>query len=95
MTLLQLAQRCGTTPQTIQRLETANMTMSLEWLEKLCSALDVHPMQFFADEDVPAFQLERRVQDICLEAGVLTMRSQDFAAKLQQFLDEVGGSDAR
>lgn len=35
MTLSYLAQRVGTTAQTIQRLETGNMTVSLDWLRKI------------------------------------------------------------
>ena len=33
MTLKELADKIKTTPQTVQRLETANMTVSMEWLE--------------------------------------------------------------
>ncbi len=35
MTLQFLAQRVGTTAQTIQRLETGNMTVSLDWLQRI------------------------------------------------------------
>jgi transcriptional regulator with XRE-family HTH domain len=46
LTLDQVASKCGTTPQTIQRLETAKMTMSLEWLQQLAEVLGVAPHQF-------------------------------------------------
>lgn len=42
-TLKELADKAKTTPQTIQRLETANMTVSMAWLEKIGRALDVPP----------------------------------------------------
>jgi transcriptional regulator with XRE-family HTH domain len=35
MTLSYLAQQVGTTAQTIQRLETGNMTVSLDWLHRI------------------------------------------------------------
>ena len=35
MTLNYLAQKVGTTAQTIQRLETGNMTVSLDWLQRI------------------------------------------------------------
>lgn len=35
MTLSYLAQKVGTTAQTIQRLETGNMTVSLDWLQRI------------------------------------------------------------
>ena len=35
MTLQFLAQKVGTTAQTIQRLETGNMTVSLDWLQRI------------------------------------------------------------
>jgi transcriptional regulator with XRE-family HTH domain len=41
LTLKQIAYAIGTTPQTAQRLETGNMTVSMEWLEKIARALDV------------------------------------------------------
>ncbi|HRK18867.1 MAG TPA: helix-turn-helix transcriptional regulator [Hyphomicrobiaceae bacterium] len=41
LTLQQLAEKVGTTAQTIQRLETGNMTISLVWLEKISHALDL------------------------------------------------------
>lgn len=44
MTLRELAARVGTTPQTIQRLETAHMTVSTDWLERIATALDVRPI---------------------------------------------------
>jgi len=40
-TLQQLADQIGTTPQTVQRLETANMTVSMDWLEKFANAFNV------------------------------------------------------
>jgi len=48
-TLLQIATKLGTTPQTIQRLETGNMTVSIKWLEKIAEALDVSPSKLLAD----------------------------------------------
>lgn len=44
----------GTTPQTVQRLETANMTMSLEWLGQYLAALG---MDF---TDLAGAEIERR-----------------------------------
>lgn len=41
MTLQFLAQKVGTTAQTIQRLETANMTVSLDWLTRIADAFGV------------------------------------------------------
>ncbi len=43
MTLQELADRIGTTPQTVQRLETANMTVSTDWLERFANVFGVHP----------------------------------------------------
>lgn len=41
MTLQALAERVGTTPQTIQRLETNNMTVSVDWLLRIADALEL------------------------------------------------------
>ena len=48
LTLQQLAELTDTTAQTIQRLETGNMTVSIDWLEKLGKALDVQPVDLLA-----------------------------------------------
>ena len=42
LTLQQLADMVGTTAQTIQRLETDNMTVSLDWLEKIAAAFELN-----------------------------------------------------
>jgi transcriptional regulator with XRE-family HTH domain len=41
LTLQELADQVGTTPQTIQRLETGNMTVSVDWLERIGAALNL------------------------------------------------------
>jgi transcriptional regulator with XRE-family HTH domain len=41
MTLNSLAQQVGTTAQTIQRLETENMTVSLDWLERIADVFRI------------------------------------------------------
>lgn len=43
MTLLDLATAAETTPQTIQRLETGGMTLSLRWMHKIAGILSVPP----------------------------------------------------
>lgn len=43
LTLQQLADLVGTTPQTIQRLETGNMSVSVDWLERIARALGLSP----------------------------------------------------
>lgn len=49
LTLLELARRVGTTPQTIQRLETGNMMLTLDWIERFAAALEMLPFELFAD----------------------------------------------
>ena len=44
-TLQQLADRIGTTAQTVQRLETKNMTVSTDWLERFGRAFSVDPIE--------------------------------------------------
>ncbi len=48
-TLQDLAGRIGTTAQTVQRLETQNMTVSTDWLEKFGEAFGIDPVSLFAD----------------------------------------------
>ncbi|NND50431.1 MAG: helix-turn-helix transcriptional regulator [Rhizobiales bacterium] len=51
LTLKELAARIGTTPQTVQRLETANMTVSTDWLDRISTALGVRPVDLLEDRE--------------------------------------------
>jgi transcriptional regulator with XRE-family HTH domain len=53
-TLKNLARAIGTTPQTIQRLETGNMTVSLEWLHRIAKALSIQPYELLPHPDAEA-----------------------------------------
>ncbi len=46
-TLRQVAEATGTTPQTIHRLESGGMTLSVDWLLKICEALEIQPTSLF------------------------------------------------
>jgi transcriptional regulator with XRE-family HTH domain len=50
--LTDIAVRCGTTPQTIQRLETDNMTLSTEWLDKIIAAIGMDRRDLILRPDV-------------------------------------------
>lgn len=51
-TLQKLADQVGTTAQTIQRLETSNMTVSLDWLQKVADAFNVSLVELISDNGV-------------------------------------------
>ena len=53
MTLKDLAESIGTTPQTVSRLETEVMTLSTDWLERLARALGVHASELLDMPDRP------------------------------------------
>jgi transcriptional regulator with XRE-family HTH domain len=61
MTLKELAEKIGTTPQTVQRLETANMTVSTDWLEKIARALLVEPADLIGTRSNREIQLIGRI----------------------------------
>ena len=50
LTLAQLGQRIGTTPQSVSRLETGVMKLSMDWVEKIAEALDVPPHRLIGGE---------------------------------------------
>ena len=52
LTLKQVAERCETTPQTIQRIETGVMTLSTYWSDKIARALELDPRRLFSGEDL-------------------------------------------
>jgi transcriptional regulator with XRE-family HTH domain len=49
MTLEKLGKRINTTAQTIQRLETSNMTVSTDWLEKIADVFGIEPAALLTD----------------------------------------------
>jgi len=61
MTLKELADKINTTPQTVQRLETANMTVSTDWLEKIARALLVEPADLLGTRSSREIQLIGRI----------------------------------
>lgn len=83
LTLQDVAKRCGTTPQTIQRLETASMTLSLAHLEKLCRAMDIEAFQLLNNSTA-----ERLLR---VEAAIHAMRRGAEAMQFQatQLLEQI------
>jgi transcriptional regulator with XRE-family HTH domain len=59
MTLHQLAELIGTTPQTVQRLETATMRVSTDWLERFAKAFGVSPQDLIAGTSGKRIQVVR------------------------------------
>lgn len=57
MTLQEMADKLGTTAQTVQRLETANMTVSVDWLEKFARVFGLHPAELIVREDQFAIKM--------------------------------------
>lgn len=51
LTLSDVARTVGTTPQTIQRIETNNMTVSVNWVQKICAALGIDPKTLMAERE--------------------------------------------
>jgi transcriptional regulator with XRE-family HTH domain len=54
-TLADIAKLAKTTPQTIQRLETAHMALNIGWMAKICAALRISPEILFT-EDLHRFE---------------------------------------
>lgn len=58
LTLAQVAEQLGTTPQTVSRLETEAMTLSMEWLRRFADIFDVHVADLLEtpeDREIPSF----------------------------------------
>jgi len=80
LTLKELANRIGTTPQTVQRLETANMTVSTDWLDRISSALGVRPVDLLEDREEHSMPL---LGSVARQGRVVTDRSaQEFELDL-------------
>jgi transcriptional regulator with XRE-family HTH domain len=51
-TLQDVATLCKTTPQTICRLEASAMTISVDWIERICTALGEDPRSMFSSPSI-------------------------------------------
>lgn len=99
LTLKELAKRAHTTPQTISRLETGGMTISIEWLERLASLLEREPWFFLgAPSELHDLQGQIRLidsarKDMC--ASVLTYHTQlieilnDYSTAVKKLQDRI------
>jgi len=99
MTLLQIAGICGTTPQTIQRLETANMTMSLDWLQALADALKVEPYQLVGGQGALGkandAAMKARTELAAVHGAIRTLTAMVTAIVQEQPQDEVRDAPVR
>lgn len=80
LTLKQLAEMIGTTPQTAQRLEADTITLSVDWIERICAALQIKPYELFADGSLDEAIKAR----MAAEARLYTLQS-----GLERFCDTV------
>ena len=85
MTLKDLANECGTTPQTIHRLETGAMTLSVDWIEAICTALGAEPYEIFPHPDR---NVTAQLETMRTEAEVLKIRLVDCIGRIEEFLKE-------
>lgn len=83
LTLLNLADRMGTTPQTVQRLESDNMTLSIEWVERFCLALEIEPRDLFDPS-----QRARNMEKMREEAEALRVRVAQSLTHIDAFLEQ-------
>jgi hypothetical protein len=65
------------------------MTVSLEWLERICAALNVEPRALFGNDD--ALMFREAVKQIRREARIIRMDGQTFVEQLDAFLERSGG----
>ena len=83
MTLNDLARASGTTPQTIQRLEMGTMTLSVDWIESICTALGAEPYELFPHPDK---NISDQIAEIREEAEIMRVRSVYYIERLETFL---------
>lgn len=56
LTLKAVGDQVNTTPQSVSRLESGETTMTLEWLDRICAALEIEPSLLIATESAQAVQ---------------------------------------
>jgi transcriptional regulator with XRE-family HTH domain len=88
LTLKNVGDRCDTSGQSIQRLETGNMTLSIDWIERISAALGIEPRALFGDDDVMLQQLAER--QIYNEARNLRFYARAVIERVDKFLEAAG-----
>lgn len=73
LTLQQVADAIGTTAQTVQRLETAHMTVSIDWLSRFSNVFGVRPSDMIVDDEIRNVPLLGRIN----RDGKMTPRTDD------------------
>lgn len=81
------AELLGTTVQTVSRLENAEMTLSVRWIEKFCTALDVMPSALFDDA---AFNEQVSRDAVCAKVLALRFEMQRTTGCMAEFLKANG-----
>jgi transcriptional regulator with XRE-family HTH domain len=79
MTLQTLAQKVGTTAQTIQRLETGNMTVSLDWLTRIAEVFKVPAAALLVSDTTASVPI---IGDLNAAGDVTPLKSDDPASAL-------------
>jgi transcriptional regulator with XRE-family HTH domain len=87
MPLRQLAEKMCTTAQTLSRLENAEMTLSVAWIEKLCDALEIQPAMLFNDA---TFNRQLDQDALCSKVLTLHFEMQRTAGSMAEFLKANG-----
>jgi transcriptional regulator with XRE-family HTH domain len=92
LTLLQVAKECETSPQTIQRLETANMTLSMEWLELISRVLSIAPGDLFDsrfdDHNETIVVMREAARAAMAQLDSFMERAAAYKAAMEKFLEE-------
>lgn len=92
-TLRDIAELIGTTPQTVQRLETGGMPITMDRLEKLCGALNIDPGDLLSGDqriaDIMAREAAIEEREVALAATVeeMRLRAINFIGKLDGLLE--------
>ncbi len=79
MTLQTLAQKVGTTAQTIQRLETGNMTVSLGWLTRIAEVFKVPAAALLVSDTTASVPI---IGDLNAAGDVTPLKTNDPATAL-------------
>jgi transcriptional regulator with XRE-family HTH domain len=89
MSLGDLARLMNTTVQTVSRLENGQQTLSIRWVEKFCTVLDIHPGVLFGDA---TFKRQIEQDAIYNKMLALQLELQRTTASMAEFLEAKGWS---
>ena len=91
LTLQEVADIAGTSPQQIQRLENGNRRLTDDWMRRIAPILRVHPAELLLDLAPRKYHFQQPVDEVFLMEWWRSLTREEQADWILRFGQESGG----